>query len=153
MFSAILGKFIINAHVQTLETTLIVMYNDYNSFKIICDPGGEFIINPMLIYGVELGDAVIVTFENNVVSSIQKARKHVFCGFIESISAPTDDDLDKTYYYELHPKVNVRGQINIPTGTKLIIPKKIYDKKIIVPKKPILLEYTKGPCKNYYEVL
>lgn len=152
MFANILNKFIIENNHQ-LETTLIVMYNDYNEFKIICDPGGEFIINPMYIHGVELGDAVIITYQNNVALSIRKARKRVFCGFINTISETTDQDLNENYYYELHPKLNVRGQINIPDGAKLLIPKTIYSRKIILPNKPIMLEYVKGPYKNYYEVI
>lgn len=149
MFAALLSKFIIENNI--LETSLIVMYNDNDNFKIICDPGGVFIIDFMLIYGIETGDSVIINYnKENVILSIQKANKHTFCGFIHEITEP-DADLHPDYYYELHPKPNVRGQINIPEGARLVMPKS--KRKIILPNKPIMLEYVKGPCKNYYEVI
>lgn len=149
MFANILSKFIVD-EIHVMETTLLVMYNDHNDFKIICDPGGEFSIDPMLVYGVELGDAVIITYKNNVALSIKNAQKYTFCGFIEFITN-TNDDLQEGYYFELHPKLNVRGQINIPPNSRLIMPKT--KNKVILPNKPIMLEYIKGPCKNYYEVI
>lgn len=154
MFANILKQFVCTPNkVKTIESTLIVAYNDYNSFHIICDPGGIYTIDPMLIKGVELGDAVILTYINNHALSIQKANKHVFSGFIQSITLTNDEDLQPNYYYELHPKLNVRGQINLPINARLLIPRTIEQKKIILPNKPIVLEYVKGPIKNYYEVI
>lgn len=145
-------KTLTDSPIKTLETTLIVRYNDFdNQYKIICDPGGIFNINPSYSLNIEPGLDVVITYCNNVIHTIIRGHKHIFCGYIESITYVNDDMLPKNYYYELHPKKHVRGQKDLLPNTRLLI--HTTSSKIILPTKPIVLEYRKGPCKNYYEVI
>jgi hypothetical protein len=135
---------------KRIETTLLVRYNDIENY-IICDPGGTFILDANCYCDIEPGNDVIVYSCNNVVIKVERGHKKRFVGFIESITNVYDTLLPTGMYYELHPKKNVPGQVDLPVNTRLIIPTK--HTKIINPKKPIMLEYRKGPCKNYYEVI
>lgn len=141
-----------NALEKTLETTLIVRYNDFdNQYKIICNPGGVFVLNTGCVLGVEPGQDIIITYRNDVIYDISRGNKYTFCGYIEYITYAEDPLLPPNYYHELHPKRNVRGQKELLPNIRLLIP--IRSNKVIVPTKPIRLEYRKGPCKNYYEVV
>jgi len=132
-----------------LDIMVVAIYVDFDStLRMACDPGCDFKMGCKL--NVESGNDTRIEYFDDIILSTKIVPTQTFSGYIQRIQLLNDEDTPPNHYYELFPDQR-RGTQSLPKGARLIISQK--STKVIHPTKPIVLEYRKGPCRNFYEVI